>query len=104
MAATEDARRPSTRPSASTTYQVRSISVTFGENVRTRPIFRIRVVGETASGLRRRGGLSAPGGPESRQTRIGPPAGWGKPPTRTAGPGSGGRAPVDHRHQAQAVR
>ena len=47
-AATSEARRPRTRPSASTTYQARWISLTFGENVRTGPIFRFRVGGELA--------------------------------------------------------
>src|ERR1700722_13623718 len=107
MWATDEARRPRTRPSASTTYQLRWISGTFGENVRTRPIFRIRVVGETASGPGSRDGLNGPGGPESRRTRIGPLAGVGKPPPETAGPGSRGRASgrrsVGHRDQAQAV-
>src|ERR1700722_7724012 len=91
MWATDEARRPRTRPSASTTNQLRWISVTFGENVRTRPIFRFRVVGETASGPGSRDGLNGPGGPESRRTRIGPLAGRGKPPGRSAGPGSAGR-------------
>src|ERR1700731_1409378 len=92
MAATDEARRPRTRPSASTTYQVLWISETFGENVRTRPIFRIRVVGEIASGPGSRGGLNGPGGPESRRTRIGPLAEGGKPPPgRRHDRGSGGR-------------
>src|ERR1700728_1354860 len=102
MAATDDARRPRTRPSASTTYHVLWISETFGENVRTRPIFRFCVVGETASGPASWGGLNGPGGPESRRTRTGPQAGGGKPPPRTAGPGAGGRASIGHRDQAQA--
>src|ERR1700735_3829228 len=102
MWATDEARRPSTSPSASTTYQVLWISVTFGENVRTRPIFRIRVVGKTASGPGSRGGLNGPGGPESRRTRIGPLTGGGKPPPPTAGTGSGRRASIAYRDQAEA--
>src|SRR5580704_6532211 len=58
-AATSEARRPRTRPSASTTYQARWISLTFGENVRTKPIFRFRVGGELAVS----GWLRAPGDP-----------------------------------------
>src|ERR1700728_625383 len=104
MAATDDARRPRTRPSASTTYHVLWISETFGENVRTRPIFRYRVVGETASGPASWGGLNGPGGPESRRTRIGPLAGGGKPPPLTAGTGAGGRASKADRDQAEAER
>src|ERR1700722_20576546 len=99
MWATDEARRPRTSPSASTTYQVLWISETFGENVRTRPIFRIRVVGETASGPGSRGGLNGPGGPESRRTRIGPLAEGGRQPPWTA---SDGRQTIAHKDRAQA--
>src|ERR1700722_5477414 len=100
MAATDEARRPRTRPSASTTYHVLWISETFGENVRTRPIFRYRVVGETASGPASWGGLNGPGGPESRRTRIGPLAGGGKPPPVIGG----GRGSIGDRDQAEPER
>ena len=79
MAATDEARRPRTRPSASTTYQVRWISVTFGENVRTRPIFRFRVVGEPS--LRRLPRERAQGSRGSRE-----------PTYQDRAPGQGGQA------------
>src|SRR5580700_8346121 len=104
MAATEEARRPRTRPSASTTYQARVISVTFGENVRTRPIFRIRVVSEPSPDTRPEAGLRAPGGPASRHTRIEPLEGVGKPPHRTGRNGSGGRTVLRPTRALRAAR
>src|SRR5580704_15455118 len=99
------------------------MSVTFGENVRTRPIFRIRVVSEPSPDTRPEAGLRAPGGPASRRTRIEPLEGVGKPPPRAGRDRSGGRTVlrpagataaaaaagssdrrVGHRDQAQAAR
>src|SRR5271169_1409717 len=96
MAATEEARRPRTRPSASTTYHVRWMSVTFGENVRTRPIFRFRVVSEPFPRTWVPGPGSGPaGGPTGRPTRIGRLSRGGKP--RRAHSRPGGSPPLPGR-------
>ena len=91
--------------------------MTFGENVRTRPIFRFRVGGEHSPICRLAQG---PGGPWGRPTRIGPPrrpskprgAGRRPPPTGSAAASAGPRfrrlsSPADpvpyHRDQAEAL-
>src|ERR1700722_4826911 len=76
MRATSEARRPRTRPPASTTYQARWISLTLGENVRKGTVFRWRVMRGAGTG----GCAQVLGGPVGRRTRIGPRGGAGKPP------------------------